>query len=94
MYPVLINDDWIDYGWLREGCIDEMHFNWFYSLWTANNPDIRKLLEKGQFRKFVGQEGEYLIDNGDMVTHSKRFALHNVDTRFHVRMGENTLYLL
>lgn len=93
MYPVFINGEWISYDWLRNGCVDEQHFNWFYSLWTATNPDIRQLNEEGPYRKFVGHDGEILIDNKDMITHSKRFALHNVDTRFWVEMGEQTLFL-
>lgn len=88
-----MSEEWIDYSWLRAGCIDEPHFNWFHSLFTAHNPDIRKLNEEGPYRKFVGHDGEFLTDNRDMVTHSRRFCLHNVDNRFWVRMGEQTLLL-
>lgn len=88
MYSVFVNGDWVDYGWLRNGCIDEQHFNWFYSLWTANNPDIRKLLDEGQFRTFVSSGGEYITNYNDMISHDRRFSLHNVDNRLNIRIGD------
>jgi len=92
-YAVCIDGEWVDYQWLRDGCIDEPHFNWFYSLWTAHNPDIRHLLQEGQFRKFVPSDGEFLTDNRDMTSHFKRFALHNVDDRFWIKMEGKTFLL-
>jgi hypothetical protein len=35
---------WSDYLWLRNGCTDDIYFNWMYGLWTAQNPDIKSLL--------------------------------------------------
>lgn len=81
MYDVFIGYDdkgcelWIDYEWLCKGCIDEPHFNWFYSMWTAQNPDIRQLLQEGsQFRKFVSSSHYQ-----DWISHEKKFELVNIE---------------
>lgn len=88
---VFVNGEWYDYDWLKAGCIDEMHFNWFYSLWTASNPDVKQLVKEGPFRKFVSSEGEFLLDDKDMVSHNKRFSLHNVDHDLFVKI-KDTIY--
>lgn len=65
---------WVDYTWLRNGCINEMYFNWMYSLWTATNPDIREMVkEQSQFRKFIAD------DTVSWTSHDKRVDLVNVE---------------
>lgn len=81
MYDVFLGYDskgceiWIDYEWLRKGCIDEQHFNWFYSLFTAQNPDIQQLQKEGtQFRKFTSS-----IDFDDFISHEKKWELIDIE---------------
>jgi len=63
---------WVDYSWLRNGCINEMYFNWMYSLWTATNPDIM-IKEQTQFRKFVAS------NEVDWKSHEIKFELINIE---------------
>jgi hypothetical protein len=48
MYDVIIKypngeEEWIDYGWLYRGCINDLYFNWMYCMWTCQSPDITSL---------------------------------------------------
>lgn len=66
-------ETWIDYGFLKNGCTDEIYFNWMYSLWTATNPDIRDMHVNGILRKFISCGYEGCEDNKDNKSHYKKF---------------------
>lgn len=93
MRNYIIDGKLVDYEWLYQGCVDKPHFDWFFSLFTARNSDIGKLLKDGPYRKFVSSEAEHLTDRKDMVSHYKRFLLHNVDNKLVMSIG-NVIYEL
>jgi hypothetical protein len=66
-------ETWVSYEFLKNGCTDDVYFNWMYSLWTATNPDIRDMHDNGILRKFISCGFEGCIDNKDSKSHYKRF---------------------
>jgi len=93
MYDVCIGVDesglevWADYSWLYSGCIDDTYFNWMYSLWTAQNPDIQRFISDGSpYRKFESNGYEGVLDQKDTVSHFKRFQLIKTDSYLQILM--------
>lgn len=93
MYDAFIGTDengkevWVDYSWLKSGCISDVYFNWMYSLWTAQNPDIRQLIKDGSpYRRFTSCGFEGVVDQKDRLSHYKRFQLVDVSSCLYLIM--------
>ena len=65
-YDVDGNEVWIDHSWLYHGCINDLYFNWMYSLWTGNNPDIKSLLSEVSRLPYIvalpGDEKRFVLE--------------------------------
>jgi len=77
-YDICVTDregkeTWINYQFLKDGCINDVYFNWMYSLWTAINPDIRDMNDNGVLKKFVSCGFEGCKDNKDNKSQYKKF---------------------
>ena len=66
-------ETWVDYSWLKSGCINDIYFNWEFGLLTAMNPDIRELNNNGAYRPFRSERG--IKDTQDHSSHENRFEL-------------------
>jgi len=64
---------WVDYSWLKSGCINEIYFNWEFGLLTAQDSNIRELNNNGAYRPFKSERG--IKDTQDYSSHEYRFEL-------------------
>lgn len=63
-------------NWFKNGCINDMYFNWMLSLWTAQDDNVKFINENNTaYRKFVSFGKEGIIDNKDNVSHYRRIQL-------------------